>query len=396
MGSEDHNTMSQQPQNGSPPPSTPVARGKGRVASNLTLAVALQNLGSSSVSSQQRRARLAVRSSPPIPQQQQPVKAPAPLRTTPHPNNPIQTKHQWKMLHASQSWGRLGLSKAIYEEARAWAAATDHSSWVLLAEDEEKDQHVYHLLNMLPDPSSFSLIRNTIAFDYHNDSEVRRFVTSDMMPKEMQPMAGIYIKIVRRSMIGLVPNSKNQQAGKWLSSIQIRSLIDKVKICVANKQDPNSVASNNAIVSALGRFNPSTTVSGRQFTLPPDSTSTHRVNEWLQILEDQYCTNISQSDADIPFQRCPTEVGWAQDINSRLKAHVNNNSTTPLFGSVKAISSQSIADGGAAFPSPMQSILCPIWKDNTTFKTLVKFCVRSLLFLLDLRGSRLRLGWGIN
>ena len=52
VGSEDHNTMSQQPKNGSPPPSTPVARGKGRVASNLTLAVALQNLGSSSVSSQ--------------------------------------------------------------------------------------------------------------------------------------------------------------------------------------------------------------------------------------------------------------------------------------------------------------------------------------------------------
>ena len=99
------------------------------------------------------------------------------------------------MLHASQSWGRLGLSKAIYEEARAWAAATDHS-WVLLAEDEEKDQLVYYLLNMLPDPIIVSLKINTIAFDYHNDSEVRRFVTSDMMPKEMQPMAGVYIKIV--------------------------------------------------------------------------------------------------------------------------------------------------------------------------------------------------------
>ena len=28
------------------------------------------------------------------------------------------------------------------------------------------------------------------------------------------------------------------------------------------------------------------------------------------------------------------EVGWAQDINSRLKQHVNNSSTTPLFGLV--------------------------------------------------------------
>ena len=282
----------------------------------------------------------------------------------------------------------------IYEEARS--RASDHSSWNLLAEDEGKELYVYQLLNGLPDHIIASLIRNTIAFDYQNDLDVRRFVNSNMMPREMQPMAGVYINIARRPKIGLVPNSKDQQAGKWLSSNQIRSLIDKVKIYVANKQDSNLIASNNVIDSALGRFNPSTTASGRRVTLPPDSTSTNRVNEWLQTLEDQYCTNISQSDADIPFRRCPTEVGWAQDINSRLKAHVNNNSTTPLFGSVNAISSQSVGDGGAAFPSPMQSILCPIWKDDTTFKTLVKFCVRSLLFLLDLRGSRLRLGWGIN
>ena len=268
----------------------------------------------------------------------------------------------------------------IYEEARS--RASDHTSWNLLAEDEGKELHVYQLLNGLPDHIIASLIRNTIAFDYQNDLDVRRFVNSNMMPREMQPMAGVYINIARRSKIGLVPNSKDQQAGKWLSSNQIRSLIDKVKIYVANKQDSNSIASNNAIDSALGRFNPSTTASGRRFTLPPDSTSTNRVNEWLQILEDQYCTNISQSDADIPFQRCPTEVGWAQDINSRLKAHVNNNSTTPLFGSVNAISSQSIADGGAAFPSPMQSILFPIWKDDTTLKTLVEFWGRFFALLI--------------
>lgn len=86
-------------------------------------------------------------------------------------------------------WGRLGLSKVIYEEART--RASDHSSWSLLAEGEGKEQYVYQLPNPLPDQIIASLIRNTIAFDYRNNSEVQRFVNSDMTPKEMRPMAGV-------------------------------------------------------------------------------------------------------------------------------------------------------------------------------------------------------------
>lgn len=38
------------------------------------------------------------------------------------------------------SWGRLGLAKVIYREART--RAPDRSSWTLLAEDEEKEKYV--------------------------------------------------------------------------------------------------------------------------------------------------------------------------------------------------------------------------------------------------------------
>lgn len=64
------------------------------------------------------------------------------------------------------------------------------------------------------------------------------------------------------------------------------------------------------------------------------------------------------------------EVGWAQDINTRLKAYVNNNPTTPLFGLVNAISRQSTAEGGAAFPPPMQLVLFPIWKADPELKNI--------------------------
>ena len=213
----------------------------------------------------------------------------------------------------------------------------------------ETEKYVYQLLHILPDCIITSLIKNTLAFDYHNDIEIKRFVNSDMTPKEMQPMAGIYINIARKSKIGLMPNTPDKHAGKWLNSKQVQGLIDKVKVYVANKQDPNSVASNRGIDTALGRFNPSTNPNGRRFSLLPDTLSTTRVNQWLKTIEHQYCTNIDQNDLNIPFQRCPMEVGWAPDINSRLKAHINNNSTTPLFGLVNAISWESIADGVAGF-----------------------------------------------
>ncbi len=363
----------------SSPPSTPIAsqtardalaKGRAQVAANVTYSVALQNLGPGSITSSQRRARIAVRFPTPVPQPQQPLQSPPPFRTTPHPNDPLQTKHQWQMLNAFVSWGRLGLSKFIYKEARA--RAPDHFSWNLLADDEEKERYVYQLLHLLPDRIITSLIKNTLSFDYHHDLEVKRFVNSDMIPKEMQPMAGIYINIARRSKLGLMPNVMDQHAGKWLSSKQVKSLIDKVKVYVANKPDPNSLAANRGIDTALGRFNPSTTLNGRRFALLPDTISTTRVNQWLKIIEHQYRTNVSQNDLNIPFQRCPMEVGWAQDINTRLKAHVNNNSTTPLFGLVNAISRQSVIDGGAAFPPPMQLVLFPIWKDDGDLKKIAE------------------------
>ena len=75
------------------------------ITANLTNLVALQILRPGSVSFQQQRACHAARSSTPIPRQQQPLQAPPPLQTIPHPNDPVQTKYQWKMLYAFQSLG---------------------------------------------------------------------------------------------------------------------------------------------------------------------------------------------------------------------------------------------------------------------------------------------------
>ena len=142
-----------QPTDSSPPPpvpSTPVANqaarndlasGKAKVAANPTFAVALQNLGPASISSQRLKARFAARFATLIPQQQQPLPAPPPLQIIPNSNDSIQSKHLWRMLYAFLSWGRLGLSKVIYQEARA--RASDHGSWDLLAEDETKELYVY-------------------------------------------------------------------------------------------------------------------------------------------------------------------------------------------------------------------------------------------------------------
>ena len=101
---------------------------------------------------------------------------------------------------------------------------------------------------------SLPLIKNTISFNYYNDPEVRLLVHSGMIPKEIKPIAGLYFNVARRPKIGLMPNPADQHAGKWLNSKQVKSLIDKIKICVANKKDANPLIANKGIDTALGRF----------------------------------------------------------------------------------------------------------------------------------------------
>ena len=180
-----------------------------------------------------------------------------------------------------------------------------------MVEDEEKEKYVYQLLHLLPQRIIISLIKNTISFDYHDDPEVRMFVHSDMMPKVIQPMAGLYVNVARRPKIGLMPNAADQHAGKWLNSKQVKSLIDKVKIYVANKQDPSSLTANRGIDTAVGRFNPSKVFNGRRFPLLPDTVAMIRVNRWLRIIENQYYTDIDQNDFNIASKRCPMEVSWS-------------------------------------------------------------------------------------
>ena len=360
------------------PSSTPVAsqaardalaQGRAQVAANPSLSVAIQHIGPRIIHSSQSQARLALRAATPQPQpqQRQPLPSPPSLRLTPHPNDPIQCEHQLGMLNAFHSFGRHGLCKFIYQAARD--RARDHSSWKLLADDEEKEKFVYQLLHQLPDQVIKSLIRNTLALDAKTITEVKKFVDSEMMPREMATMAGIYVNIARRSNL-VLPNQVDQHAGKWMTATEVKSLIDKVKCYVANKSDALSLATNSSIDNAVGRFN-SSYPTERRFQLD-SSTSRDKVLEWVKIIESQYWTNINPNDLNLPFQRCPMEVGWAQDINSRLKAHVNNSSTTPLFGLVNAISRLSVKDGGAAFPKPMQLILFTVWNNDHDLKRIAE------------------------
>ena len=361
------------------PPSTPVAsqaardalaKGRAQVAANQSLAVTIQSMGPGGVHSSQRRAQLALRGSTPQPQPQPQQRRPLPsvptLRPTPYPDDPIQCQHQLGMLNAFRGLGRLGLAKFIYQAARD--RYNDHSSWELLADDEGKEKFVYQLLHSLPNEVLTSLIKNTLALDARTNPEVKRFVQDEMMPRRMRPMAGIYINIARRS-IPVIPGHQDLHAGKWLTANQVKSLIAKVTCYVDNYSDKQSMETNSGIDNAVSPFNSS--YPERRFPLN-SSDSRDKVRKWVNLIESQYVTNINPNDEDLPFQRCPMEVGWAQDINTRLKQHVNNSSTTPLFGLVNAISRLSIKDGGAAFPQPLQLILFPIWKNDDDLKKIAE------------------------
>ena len=71
-----------------------------------------------------------------------------------------------------------------------------------------------------------------LQFNYHNDFRVKAFVNSEMIPKEMMPLAGIYINFARRVNISLMPHAAAQHSRRMLyDQQQQRDAEDTMVFC---------------------------------------------------------------------------------------------------------------------------------------------------------------------
>ena len=287
-----------------------------------------------------------------------------PVTPTPNPDDPIQTAFQRKMLDAFKAKGRWGLVCSVYEEAKAKqrSTATKGAAWQYLVDDHENgDHYMYQLACMLPDVVIESLIRNTLPSDYASNSSkaLKSFVDYHMNP--VVSYAGIYLNITTRAgRIGYkqLPNQQPSAnlMGKWLSSNEVTQMLDRVEMYIGNRKTDEW--ENTALDNHFLKTSPTTTAtSKRRFEWKKED----RIGGWVTEVRRLYCTNIAPADADKPFLRCPSEVGFTGNIPKRLADHVGNASTTPIFGLVNGITQQPASFRGFDFPTPWGVVVWPLW-----------------------------------
>ena len=270
-----------------------------------------------------------------------------------HPTDPFRTQHQRQMMDAFIAHQRWGLRGYILEEARRkWTTigkGSKTSSWYAIIEDEEVDNtyYTFNLLMQLPDCIIKSLIRNTLAFDYANDREVQEFVNRRMGTHP--PYAGIYVNIPTRSP---PPFSGVPGTGEFLSSEEAERLIQRVERYIANR--PADHTENSKVDCHFKPLKSAPEPGKRKFLAENPNP---RWQEWLKEFRSIYCNNVPASERSTRFQRCPMEVGWSQNIFKRLKDHLNNDSTTAIFGVVNAMTRH-----GFGFPEVWQLALFPVWE----------------------------------
>ena len=281
-----------------------------------------------------------------------------------HPADPFRTQHQRRMMDAFIAHRRWGLRGEIVAEARrrlnSVAKGSKKSSWHAIIEDEEDDEtcYTFQLLMLLPDYIIESLIKNTLAYDYAKDPKVKAFVNRHM--KTHIPYAGIYVNIPTRAPpSGSLALSGMTGQGEFLSSDEAELLIKRVGRYVANK--PADYGENTKVDNFFKAPKSLPDPSKRRF-----SPLNPRWQEWLDEFRSIYCKNVPVSERFTRFQRCPMEVGWSQNIPKRLKDHMDNGCTTPIFGVVNAMTRQPTTQEGFGFPEPWQLALFPVWKRDIT------------------------------
>lgn len=191
------------------------------------------------------------------------------------------------MLNAFDASGRLGLAKVIYDEARFGKAQHPGSSWDILIDDGTPDVngkvqgYVFLLLTLLANFIIRSLIKNNIAFDVANNRQLREYVTKEMVAPAKPKRAGIYANVLRsvRGPGQFITNIKPADHGKWLTSNEVATLLEKVRVYIDNKNDPISQAENLKIDRVFTpQWKPSYPTE-RRF-MPGAGVSMARAAEW--------------------------------------------------------------------------------------------------------------------
>ncbi|KAL9023908.1 MAG: hypothetical protein Q9196_006890 [Gyalolechia fulgens] len=269
------------------------------------------------------------------------------------PDNPFRTLRQVRLYNAFKASGPAGVAHFLYEECQAEKAAGVHksSTWDIIIQDGNNgNQYVTLLLSMLPEVVIESLIKGTLNYDMRQNQKVRHYVNVYM---GSSGYPGIYLYTIVYPAVSIFAPGVSVNGGRWLSTNQISSLLDKYTAYI---EDTDQVT-NDAVDAMFGGY------VERKWADNDRKRSTGKA--WIAEIRRQYCQNMDPTALDTPHVSTPFEIGWSKCVQTRIPRHAENSSTTYIFGFNNAITRLSGNKGGFDFTSPpFSAALFPVWKKD--------------------------------
>ncbi|MCJ1438322.1 hypothetical protein MMC27_007710 [Xylographa pallens] len=116
----------------------------------------------------------------------------------------------------------------------------------------------------------------------------------------------------------------------------------------------------------------------------PSDRALEVMREWAMNLKESYCggTDLTTSGtANVPFQRAPMEVGWAENIEQHLMQHVDDGSTTYVAGYVNCWTQKvmKLPENLGSFGPPLQLTLFRVWSATNKLPQIAEI-VASMLY----------------
>jgi hypothetical protein len=160
------------------------------------------------------------------------------------------------------------------------------------------------------------------------------------------------------------PNANDPEKGKWLTATEVRQMLDFVKIYLGTGPISDNAAyafdkhlyCNFSAVKALIENK-----QERRYAAKLSQVS--NLEKWAQIIERQFLTSLNPIDAGTRFLRCPTEVGWSENIYRRLIEHGKGQGSTPVFEFAR-IYTQFSLPAPDRFPEIKTFTLFRVWRDD--------------------------------
>ena len=257
------------------------------------------------------------------------------------------------MLNALEVGGHWGLSWYLWKGGNgrhARASGKQAGSWDKVRDDYREGRYfVYLQLLSLPIPVLRSLVRNTLLFDIQHKQDVKTFHKYHMLVVNQR---GIYYNL---------PQRKGNQTG-FLSASEAHLLNGAVKNYLGKDREANLNARSFDLYLAAPSNTITRPIEDRRWV--PSAQAAANLNLWAESITRHASTR--DGERDIPQQRVPLEIGWADKMDVRVGQHLDSSSTNYIFGFFNTWSRHVLE----AFGPPAQGCIFRIWHHDSNLPPL--------------------------